>query len=61
MIARWEKRNGKAMENYNPANLNKKCGFDLHRRYGDAIVQDKLDELHKTLGSLAGTKEDPRL
>lgn len=58
MIARWEKRNGKAMENYNPANLNKEVWVDLHRRYGDAIVQDKLDELHKSLGFLAGTKED---
>jgi hypothetical protein len=33
--------------------------LDLHRRYGDAIVQENLGDLHKTLGSLAGTKEDP--
>jgi predicted TIM-barrel fold metal-dependent hydrolase len=58
MIARWEKRNGKAMDNYNPANLNKELWIGLHRRYGDAIVQENLGDLHKTLGSLAGTKED---
>ena len=59
MVARWEKRNPHALENYNPANLNTELFVDLHRRYGDAIVRAKLDSLNPRRGSLAGTREDP--
>jgi hypothetical protein len=59
MIARWAKRNPRALENYDPANLNAELFLDLHKRYGDAIVQDKLDSLSKHRGFLAGTREDP--
>jgi predicted TIM-barrel fold metal-dependent hydrolase len=59
IIARWKKRNPKGLENYKPENLNKELWFDLHRRYGDAIVQGKLDDLHKDKGTLIGTREDP--
>ncbi|MBI3801932.1 MAG: hypothetical protein HY268_33795 [Deltaproteobacteria bacterium] len=58
IIARWEKRNPKGLENYNPANLNRELLFDLYRRYGGQIVQDKLDEVSKSLGLLGGTGED---
>jgi predicted TIM-barrel fold metal-dependent hydrolase len=59
IIARWKKRNPKGLENYNPANLNKELWLDLHRRYGEKIVQENLDELNKSHSFLAGTKEDP--
>ena len=59
MVARWEKRNPAALENYDPASLNAELFLDLHRRYGDAIVQDKLESLSKRRGFLAGTQEDP--
>jgi predicted TIM-barrel fold metal-dependent hydrolase len=59
MIARWEKRNPGALEHYDPANLNAELFLDLHRRYGDAIVQSKLDSLSKHRGFLAGGHEDP--
>lgn len=59
LIARWEKRNPKALENYNPANLNKAVLFDLYRRYGGRVVQENLDHLTISLGLLAGTREDP--
>ncbi|MGE0682789.1 MAG: amidohydrolase family protein [Candidatus Binatia bacterium] len=58
MIGHWEKRNGKAMENYNPANLNQEFLLDLYRRYGGKMVEGKLEQLGQT-GMLAGTKEDP--
>jgi DNA-binding NtrC family response regulator len=38
-------RNGKAMENYNPANLNRELLVDLYRRYGGKMVEGKLDQL----------------
>ena len=59
IIARWEKRNPKALENYNPAHLNRELLLDLYRRYGGKIVQEKLDDLNQSLGLLAGTREDP--
>jgi predicted TIM-barrel fold metal-dependent hydrolase len=59
ILARWDKRNPKDLENYNPANLNRELLFDLYRRYGGKMVEDKLDDLNKSLGLMAGTKEDP--
>ena len=58
IIARWEKRNPKGLENYNPANLNRELLFDLYRRYGGQIVQEKLNDASKSLGLLGGTGED---
>jgi hypothetical protein len=40
LIARWEKRNPQALENYNPANLNKAVLFDLYQRYGGRVVHE---------------------
>jgi predicted TIM-barrel fold metal-dependent hydrolase len=58
MIGHWQKRNGKAMENYNPANLDRKLFQDLARRYGGKLVTDKLDGYGEGWG-LGGTREDP--
>ncbi len=59
MVARWEKRNPHALKNYDPANLNGELLLDLHKRYGDAIVQDKLDDLNPRRGFPAGMRENP--
>jgi len=60
LIGHWEKRNGKAMENYNPANLNRELLLDLYRRYGGRMVEGKLERLQQANdGMLAGTQEDP--
>jgi predicted TIM-barrel fold metal-dependent hydrolase len=61
MIGHWEKRNGQAMENYNPANLNRELLVDLYRRYGGKLVEGKLDQVGKGSGLLAGSKEDPAM
>ncbi len=61
MVARWKKRNPRALENYNPARLDQNLWLELHRRYGDAIVQEKQADLEKGRGLLAGTREDPSL
>jgi len=58
LIGHWEKRNGKAMDNYNPANLDREMYYDLARRYGGKLVEGKLDRLGEGWG-LSGTKEDP--
>jgi predicted TIM-barrel fold metal-dependent hydrolase len=61
MIGHWEKRNGQAMDNYNPANLNRELLLDLYRRYGGKMVEGKLDQVGKGGGMLAGSKEDPAM
>lgn len=43
LIGHWKKRNLKALENYNPANLNKELFFELHNKYGGKMVEGKLD------------------
>jgi predicted TIM-barrel fold metal-dependent hydrolase len=58
MIGHWQKRNGKAMENYNPANLDRELFQDLARRYGGKLVTDRLDG-HGAGWGIGGTEEDP--
>jgi predicted TIM-barrel fold metal-dependent hydrolase len=63
LIGHWEKRNIKAMENYDPANLNEELLIDLCRRYGGRIFEGRLNEV-AGLGALAGfaaTREDPAM
>lgn len=61
LIGHWEKRNAKAMENYDPANLNREFLLDLYRRYGGKLVEGTLDQASKNPGMLAGTNEDPAM
>ena len=58
MIGHWQKRNGKAIENYDPANLDLKLFQELARRYGGELVKDKLDGRGEGWG-IGGTHEDP--
>jgi hypothetical protein len=44
LIGHWEKRNIKAMENYDPANLNEELFFDLCRKYGGRIFEGRLND-----------------
>jgi len=61
LIGHWEKRNRKAMENYNPASLNRELLLDLYRRYGGKLVEGTLEQVNKNPGMLAGTNEDPAM
>jgi predicted TIM-barrel fold metal-dependent hydrolase len=60
MIGHWEKRNGKAMENYNPANLDRELLLSLFERYGGKLVEGKLDQVSQLAGAFGGTREDPQ-
>ncbi|MBI3951646.1 MAG: amidohydrolase family protein [Acidobacteria bacterium] len=44
LIGHWEKRNPKAVQNYNPANLDRNLLVDLFARYGGKMVEGKLDQ-----------------
>ncbi|MDO8434286.1 MAG: amidohydrolase family protein [Candidatus Binatus sp.] len=60
LVGHWVKRNGKAMENYNPANLDREMLLSLYERYGGDMVKGKLDNMANSTGLLAGTTEDPK-
>jgi hypothetical protein len=57
LVARWGKRNRKAIENYNPANLNLELLSQLCRQYGAKRIAAKLPELMSA--GLADIQEDP--
>jgi predicted TIM-barrel fold metal-dependent hydrolase len=59
LIARWNKRNGEDIENYNPANLNVEQLLDLCQRYGGRVTEGKLDQLSKASGATINTREAP--
>jgi hypothetical protein len=61
LIGHWEKRNPKALEHHNPANLNREFLVDLYRRYGGKMVADRLDHVGKDLGLFGNSGEDPAL
>jgi predicted TIM-barrel fold metal-dependent hydrolase len=57
LIGHWEKRNRSAIENYNPANLDRELFVDLAHRYGGRLTAGRLGRLAADSG-LAGTVED---
>ena len=44
LIGHWKKRNSEGMQNYNPANLDRKLLVDLYSRYGGELVAGRLDQ-----------------
>jgi predicted TIM-barrel fold metal-dependent hydrolase len=58
LIGHWQRRNLEAMENYNPANLNKEMFLDLCRKYGGKILEGKLND---GVPPLFDTREDPTM
>jgi len=61
LVSHWEKRNLKALENTNPANLNRELLVDLYSRYGGRMVEGKLDQLKSGSGLLDVDREDPAM
>jgi hypothetical protein len=41
LVGHWEKRNGRAIENYNPANVDKALLIELFERYGSDVLRGK--------------------
>src|SRR5439155_26193065 len=56
LIARWKKRNGQAVENYNPSNLDTEQFLSLCERYGHREVVDKLGQLGAASGATINTR-----
>jgi predicted TIM-barrel fold metal-dependent hydrolase len=61
LIGHWQKRNIKALENYNPANLNRELLVDLFLRYGERMMAGKLDHVGRGSDLLEGNRENPAM
>jgi predicted TIM-barrel fold metal-dependent hydrolase len=56
LVGLWKKRNLEGLQNYNPANLDRKLLVDLHSQYGGKMVAGKLDQLKNGSGLLEGDR-----
>jgi predicted TIM-barrel fold metal-dependent hydrolase len=64
LVGHWEKRNGKAVQNYNPAQLNRDDFVELCRRYGGKRVEGRLEALmegRSFFGMFESNQEDPAM
>jgi predicted TIM-barrel fold metal-dependent hydrolase len=52
LIGHWKKRNPEALEEVNPANLDRALLVELAQRYGSKALVDKLEQLEAGLGVL---------
>lgn len=59
LFSHWEKRGPKGLEETNPANLNQELLIDLYRRYGEQLVEGRLDQAGQEVAVLAKTAEEP--
>ena len=57
MIGHWEKRNGKKMDNYDPANLNPEQLLDLYQRYGGKWAEEYPGRLIDEKNLMGGTRK----
>ena len=51
LISHWEKRNRDALENYNPANIDRHLLADLVRRYGGKSMANAADRISQSIDS----------
>lgn len=51
LISHWEKRNRAALENYNPANIDRPLLADLVRRYGNKSMAGSADRISESIDS----------
>jgi predicted TIM-barrel fold metal-dependent hydrolase len=60
LIAHWYKRNGEAVQHYNPAHIDRELLASLTRRYGGKMAEGRIDEIAQTL-TRPGAGYDPAL
>jgi len=49
LVGHWQKRNGEAMQNYNPSNIDRASLADYTHRYGGTAVDRRADDMIATL------------
>src|SRR5258708_5095633 len=59
LIGHWKKRNPAALEEINPANIDRELIMRLFRRYGGSDLADKVELLRNPRKSLSPRTADP--
>jgi predicted TIM-barrel fold metal-dependent hydrolase len=59
LIGHWKKRNPKALEDIDPANLNREALAHLFQRYGGAALAEKLKDWNPASEALSPRTSDP--
>jgi hypothetical protein len=60
LVGHWEKRNGKAVQNYNPALIDAELLHSLYAKYGGPVVQARLGDVKSVLGGALGVSNNSR-
>jgi predicted TIM-barrel fold metal-dependent hydrolase len=57
LVGHWEKRNPQALENYNPANLNREQLADLYWRYGGKLASERFAQMARSFTPPGGPED----
>ncbi len=60
LVGHWEKRNGKAVQNYNPDLIDAELLHALYREYGSDVVRERLGDVRTVLGGALGVSNNSR-
>lgn len=60
LVGHWEKRNGKAVQNYNPDLIDPKLLYSLYQEYGGPEIQGRLGDIQSVLGGALGVSNNSR-
>jgi predicted TIM-barrel fold metal-dependent hydrolase len=60
LVGHWEKRNGRAIQNYNPEHIDADLLHALYREYGGREVESRLGDIKAVLGGALGVANNSR-
>jgi predicted TIM-barrel fold metal-dependent hydrolase len=60
LVGHWEKRNGKAVQNYNPDLIDAELLHSLYKQYGSELVRERLGDVKAVLGGALGVSNNSR-
>src|SRR6202012_2099833 len=60
LVGHWEKRNGKAIQNYNPHLIDAKLLHKLYQEYGGKEIAGRLGDVQTVLGGALGVSNNSR-
>ncbi|KYF51488.1 amidohydrolase [Sorangium cellulosum] len=60
LVGHWEKRNGRAVHNYNPDLIDAELLYALYQQYGGEEVEGRLGDINAVLGGALGVSNNSR-
>jgi predicted TIM-barrel fold metal-dependent hydrolase len=61
LLSHWDKRNWKAVQQYNPATVDRAMFLELSQRYGGKLVEGRAEEMLRNHQQFLSRGEDPAL